>query len=80
MATHNTLFQPKDVRRHPDGLAISVSGFVTAVACIFALLSRRAQLAERLFDRLRQHEDHIPRSLAARVEIVKLKASATATK
>lgn len=24
MATHNTLFQPKDVRLHPDGLAISV--------------------------------------------------------
>jgi len=24
VATHNTLFQPKDVRRHPDGLAISV--------------------------------------------------------
>ena len=24
MATHNTLFQPNDVRLHPDGLAISV--------------------------------------------------------
>jgi hypothetical protein len=24
MATHNTLFQASDVRRHPDGLAISV--------------------------------------------------------
>jgi hypothetical protein len=24
MATHNTLFQPSDVRRHGDGLAISV--------------------------------------------------------